>query len=149
MWKCARLLGRDPVAAIVLVGLNPIVLVWGLGGDHNDFLMVFCIVLGFYLLLRAGAWVGGEISRWRGIARAGQPAGRAAWRRGRVLGWLWPLAPLEIGAGLALVTAAAIKASGAILIPVVLAALLRSPRRSCRSLLGHGVARPGGRRGAA
>ena len=51
VWKCARLLGRDPVAAIVLVGLNPIVLVWGLGGDHNDFLMVFFIVLGFYLLL--------------------------------------------------------------------------------------------------
>src|SRR6476469_5175000 len=54
VWKCARLLGRDPVAAIVLVGLNPIVLVWGLGGDHNDFLMMFFIVLGFYLLLLAG-----------------------------------------------------------------------------------------------
>jgi hypothetical protein len=52
VWKCARLLGRDPVAAIVLVGLNPIVLVWGLGGDHNDFLMLFLILLGFYLLLR-------------------------------------------------------------------------------------------------
>src|ERR1019366_8901402 len=46
VWRCARLLGRDPVAAIVLVGLNPIVLVWGLGGDHNDFLMVFFILLG-------------------------------------------------------------------------------------------------------
>src|ERR1700684_962520 len=55
VWKCAKLLGRDPIAAIVLVGLNPVVLVWGLGGDHNDFLMVFCIVLGFYLLLRARA----------------------------------------------------------------------------------------------
>ncbi len=40
VWRCARLLGRDPVAAVMLVGLNPIVLVWGLGGDHNDFLMV-------------------------------------------------------------------------------------------------------------
>jgi hypothetical protein len=57
-----------------------------------------------------------------------------------VLGWLWPLAPLEIGAGIALVTAAAIKASGAILIPVVLAALLRSPRRVVQILLGMGVA---------
>ncbi|HUB36330.1 MAG TPA: hypothetical protein VL972_05855, partial [Solirubrobacteraceae bacterium] len=53
VWKCARLLDLDPVKAIVLVGLNPVVLVWGLGGDHNDFLMVFSIVLGFYLLLRA------------------------------------------------------------------------------------------------
>ena len=32
VWRCARLLGRDPVAAIVLVGLNPLILVWGLGG---------------------------------------------------------------------------------------------------------------------
>ena len=55
VWKCAELLDLDPVRAIVLVGLNPIVIVWGLGGDHNDFLMVFAIVLGFYLLLRARA----------------------------------------------------------------------------------------------
>jgi hypothetical protein len=51
VWHSARLLGRNPVAAIVFAGLNPIVLVWGLGGDHNDFLMMFCVVLGFYLLL--------------------------------------------------------------------------------------------------
>ncbi len=159
VWKCARILGRDPVAAIVLVGLNPIVLVWGLGGDHNDFLMVFFTVLGFYLLLRAGAWVAGDRSKIGQQAAADPPssevsataqasagAGEATtsaapptdaggWR-GSVLDWLWPLAPLEIGAGVALVTAAAIKASGAILIPVVLAALLRSPRRVVQILLG-------------
>ena len=65
VWKCARLLGRDPVWAIALVGLNPIVLVWGLGGDHNDFLMMFFIVLAFYLLLRARE------------SRAGAPAAAA------------------------------------------------------------------------
>jgi alpha-1,6-mannosyltransferase len=53
VYKSARLLGRDPVAAIVLVGLNPIVLVWGLGGDHNDAFMMLLVVLGFYLMLRA------------------------------------------------------------------------------------------------
>jgi hypothetical protein len=177
VWKCARILGRDPIAAIVLVGLNPIVLVWGLGGDHNDFLMVFCIVLGFYLLLRAGAWVAGDRSKIGQQAAvdspASEPATSVAWAtatasepatsaqpttttdeaiasaaratdlggwRGSVLGWLWPLAPLEMGAGIALVTAAAIKASGAILIPVVLAALLRSPRRVVQILLGMVVA---------
>ena len=167
VWKCARLLGRDPVAAIVLVGLNPIVLVWGLGGDHNDFLMVFCIMLGFYLLLRAGAWVAGEqqvdglqAGQGRRPADAGRtavdrppaadgqtgpdapaarPAERVGWRE-TLRGWLWPLAPLEIGAGMAFVTAAAIKASGAILIPVVLAALLRAPRRVVQILLGMVVA---------
>jgi hypothetical protein len=154
VWKCARLLGRDPVAAIVLVGLNPIVLVWGLGGDHNDFLMVFCIVLGFYLLLRSGAWMAGDQQQQTAADRrleardqhmAGdpqaadtpmdQPADREGWR-GSVLGWLWPLAPLQLGAGMAFVAAAAIKASGAILIPVVLAALLRSPRRVVQLVLG-------------
>ena len=160
VWKCARILGRDPIATIVLVGLNPIVLVWGLGGDHNDFLMVFCIVLGLYLLLRAGAWVAGDQQQAavdppasepaRSATRASATAGEAltsaaqatdlgGWR-GSMLGWLWPLAPLEMGAGMALVTAAAIKASGAILIPVVLAALLRSPRRVVQILLGMVVA---------
>lgn len=52
VWKSARLLRRDPVAAVVLVGLNPIVLVWGLAGDHNDSFMMLFVVLGFYLLLR-------------------------------------------------------------------------------------------------
>jgi hypothetical protein len=143
VWKCARILGRDPVAAIVLVGLNPIVLVWGLGGDHNDFLMVFCIMLGFYLLLRAGAWVAGDRSKIGQQTEldspAAQPAARGGWRE-TLLGWLWPLAPLEIGAGVAFVTAAAIKASGAILIPVVLVALLRTPRRVVQIVLGMVVA---------
>jgi hypothetical protein len=132
VWRCARLLGRDPIAAIVLVGLNPIVLVWGLGGDHNDFLMVFFIMLGFYLLLCSGAWVAGDQQR------ADQPAGGS--RHERLHGWLWPLAPLAIGAGMAFVTAAAIKASGAILIPIVLAALLRAPRRVVQVLIGMAIA---------
>jgi hypothetical protein len=156
VWKCARILGRDPIAAIVLVGLNPIVLVWGLGGDHNDFLMVFCIVLGFYLLLRSGAWVAGDQQAEGSDKRVAdgevdghaagpqsavavppldQPEDRGRWR-GSVLTWLWPLAPMEIGAGMAFVTAAAIKASGAVLIPVVLAALLRAPRRAVQAVLG-------------
>ena len=55
LWRCAELLGRDPLHALVFVGLNPLVLVWGLGGDHNDFIMMFFIMLGIYLLLRARA----------------------------------------------------------------------------------------------
>jgi hypothetical protein len=129
VWKCARLLGRDPVAAIVLVGLNPVVLVWGLGGDHNDFLMVFFIVLGFYLLLRARAGDGPDAA-----TRDGSWTGAGV--RERVRGWLVPLSALEIGAGAAFVTATAIKASGAILIPVVLAGLLKTPRRLAQVLLG-------------
>ncbi len=125
VWKCARLLGRDPVAAIVLVALNPIVLVWGLGGDHNDFPMVFFIVLGFYLLLLARTHVEDAAPRALGASAIET-----------VRGWLWPLSWVELGAGAAFVTATAIKASGGVLVPVVLAGLLRAPRRLTQVVLG-------------
>jgi len=102
------------------VGLNPVVLVWGLGGDHNDALMMFFIVLGFYLLLRT------RTER--------EPAAGEARR------WPPPLSPAGIGAGSAFVTAAAIKASAAVLIPVVLASLLSSPRRLAPVVLGVALA---------
>jgi hypothetical protein len=154
VWKCARLLGRDPVAAIVLVGLNPIVLVWGLGGDHNDFLMVFFIMIGFYLLLLSRAPTVGGRSSVTAVARpspsavaaspaAGTaPAPAAAQPRAaaRLWGWLWPLSPCEIGAGAVFITATAIKASGGVLIPVVLVGLLRAPRRLCQVLVGMALA---------
>lgn len=133
VWKCARLLGRDPVAAIVLVGLNPIVLVWGLGGDHNDFLMVFFIVLGFYLLLRTRDRLGG-------VGRDEASDGGHEQSRKGVRGWLLPLCAPEIGAGAAFVTAAAIKASGGVLIPVVLAGLVRTPRRLGQVVIGMACA---------
>jgi hypothetical protein len=143
VWKCARLLGREPLAAIALVGLNPIVLLWGLGGDHNDFLMVFCIMLGFYLLLLARAQVGGpadsgdEERRVAGDATVpARFSSIGAIRSTPLREWLLPLSALEVGAGAAFTAAIAIKASGGILAPVVLAALLRTPRRLIQVLLG-------------
>ena len=135
VWKCARLLGRDPVAAIVLVGLNPIVLVWGLGGDHNDFLVLLLIVLGFYLLLRARA-AHQAVAAARAAARKAPPrlAPADGWRA-----WLGPAAA-DIAAGAAFVTAAAIKASAGVMIPVVLAGLVRTPRRLPAVLVGMAVA---------
>jgi alpha-1,6-mannosyltransferase len=127
VWKCARLLGRDPARAVAFVGLNPIVLVWGLGGDHNDFLMLFAIMLGFYLLLLAR-------SRAAASELAGAPAHAGALRRA-----LWLHAP-EAGAGAAFVTAAGIKASAALLLPVVLVSMLRRPRTLLNVALGMGAA---------
>jgi hypothetical protein len=40
----AKRLGRSPQAAVAFVGLNPLVLVYGIGGDHNESLMVLCAV---------------------------------------------------------------------------------------------------------
>ena len=38
----ARRLGRSPQAAVAFVGLNPLVLVYGIGGNHNEPLMLLC-----------------------------------------------------------------------------------------------------------
>jgi len=154
VWRCARMLDLDPVRAIVLVGLNPIVLVWGLGGDHNDFLMVFAIVLGFYLLLRARGGRAPVSANGQGPAVAIEPGvannhggapdtdgppdvpRASSTRLGTIGGWLWPLSAAEIGAGAAFVAATALKASGGVLIPIVLVGLLRAPRRFTQVLLG-------------
>jgi hypothetical protein len=144
VWRCARLLGRDPVTALVLVGLNPIVLVWGLGGDHNDSLMVLLIVLGLYLLLRGGQSTRESLPSARGngpapaaieVSRARMPWARLRRLRGSLPPGVWSAA-----AGGTFVTAAAIKASAAVLIPIVLASVVRSPRRLAHLLLGMVIA---------
>ncbi|MGP0102862.1 MAG: hypothetical protein ACLPUT_14740 [Solirubrobacteraceae bacterium] len=103
VWRSARMLGRDPVRAIALVGLNPIVLVWGLGADHNDILMMLPLTLGVYLLIRA---------------RAGAPRLRLPYMRSRVAH--------EYLAAAAFVAATGIKASAAVAIPIAFAV---APRR--------------------
>jgi hypothetical protein len=40
VWRCARLLGRDGLRPALLVGLNPMLLVYAVGGGHNDLLMI-------------------------------------------------------------------------------------------------------------
>lgn len=185
VWRCAKLLGRDPAKAVALVGLNPIVLVWGLGGDHNDFLMMLCVVGALYLLtlarvrgesLREGAPAAApESAAAPGRAAAPAPAAAPAAARAptaeptvaavsapaagppasasaaapamphesrlRALEHLIvPFSPVEIGAGAAFVTAAAFKASAAVLIPVALASLLRRRRSLAQVLLGMAVA---------
>jgi hypothetical protein len=118
VYASARLLGRDPVWAVAFVGLNPIVLVWGLGGDHNDFLMMFFIVLAFYLLLRARE------------SERGRP------QRPRLAEWFAPPSAALLGAGAALVIAAGLKASAAVLIPVVLAGVARHRRALVQVVVG-------------
>jgi hypothetical protein len=103
VWSAARELGRDPVRAVVLVGLNPIALVWGLGADHNDILMMLPLALGVRLLIHARA-VSAERLEHVGRFRV-QPEHLAA-------------------AGF--VAAAGIKLSAAVVIPVAFAA---APRR--------------------
>jgi hypothetical protein len=61
VWHAARLRGINPVKAAALVGLNPLVVVYGVGGGHNDLLMMLPLMAGVYLVLahreRAGSAV--------------------------------------------------------------------------------------------
>jgi hypothetical protein len=48
---CARLLGRDPRFAILLVAANPIYVFYAVGGFHNDFVMLLPATAAIGLLL--------------------------------------------------------------------------------------------------
>ncbi|HEY5429747.1 MAG TPA: polyprenol phosphomannose-dependent alpha 1,6 mannosyltransferase MptB [Solirubrobacteraceae bacterium] len=61
VWHAARLRGMDPVKAVALVGLNPIIVVYGVGGGHNDLLMLAILVAAIYVLLRQREVTGGAM----------------------------------------------------------------------------------------
>src|SRR4051794_14674632 len=50
-WLAVRL-GRSPQRALAFAGLNPLVLVYGLGGAHNDALMLLCALGAVALVVR-------------------------------------------------------------------------------------------------
>jgi hypothetical protein len=51
VWNIARLRGVDPVKAVALVGLNPLLALYGIGGGHNDLLMLVPLVGAVYASL--------------------------------------------------------------------------------------------------
>jgi hypothetical protein len=144
LWRCAEVLGRNKLGAALFLGLNPIVLVWGMGADHNDFLVILVTIFAMYLLIRArtariearaavdGAPVArGPSARERALAALAwiDGAGRPL-LRGEPGPW-W-----ELGAGLGLASAVALKASAAILLPVFLAGCTRRLRLGLSLALG-------------
>jgi Glycosyltransferase family 87 len=52
VWNAARLRGLNSVKAAAVVGLNPVIVVYGVGGGHNDLLMLAILVTGVYVLLQ-------------------------------------------------------------------------------------------------
>lgn len=52
VWKTARLRGLNQVKAAALVGLNPVIVIYGVGGGHNDLLMLAILLTGVYVLLQ-------------------------------------------------------------------------------------------------
>ena len=51
VWRLAERRGHDPLWAVAFVGLNPLVLVYGVGGVHNDFFMLLAILAGMAAIL--------------------------------------------------------------------------------------------------
>jgi Glycosyltransferase family 87 len=61
VWNIARLRGVNPVRAAALVGLNPLLVLYGVGGGHNDLLMLLALVGGMYVLMIRRERLGGGL----------------------------------------------------------------------------------------
>jgi len=113
-WRCARARGYDPAVALVAVGANPLWVLYGLGGAHNDVIMTFFMMAAVALVVSeesptSSTGPGGPGSSW---------LGRLAGNR-------------EAWAGASVVAAGLVKATGAVLLPFMLLA-----RRDWRALAG-------------
>lgn len=63
VWRCARRMGRDPVFPALLLGLNPVVLIWAVGGAHNDLLLMLLVLVAVERFLALGhATAGGALA---------------------------------------------------------------------------------------
>jgi alpha-1,6-mannosyltransferase len=49
VWRCAGARGLDPVKALLLVGANPLYVIYAVGGAHNDLLMLALMMLAVSL----------------------------------------------------------------------------------------------------
>ncbi len=50
-WRCARARGLDPVLAILIVGANPLYVLYALGGAHNDLIMMLAMMAAVSLMV--------------------------------------------------------------------------------------------------
>lgn len=80
VWKIAEALERPVVPALVLVGLNPLFLLYGVGGFHNDPFMLVLVLAGVLWAVRGRA-------RWSGAAIVAAAAVKVT--GGLALPFLW------------------------------------------------------------
>ncbi len=50
-WRCARTRGLDPARTILIVGANPLYVLYGLGGAHNDLIMMLAMMAAVSLTI--------------------------------------------------------------------------------------------------
>jgi hypothetical protein len=61
VWRAASLRGVSPVRAAVLVGLNPVIVLYGVGGGHNDLMMLAILAAALYVLIQERERRGGAL----------------------------------------------------------------------------------------
>jgi hypothetical protein len=105
-WRVARRRGFDPVFALLVVGANPLFVIYGLGGAHNDLIML-ALMMGAVALTVAAPVVRAE-------GRPGESNSRD--REGDGAPSAWRLAC----AGAAVIAGALVKATVAVLLPFML-----------------------------
>jgi hypothetical protein len=103
-WRCARARGLDPLWAVLVIGLNPLYVIYGLGGAHNDLIMLLAMMTAVSLTLaRPGG--GPEVASGATAPSGGRPA---------------PGARREASAAAAIVAGALVKATVAALLPFMI-----------------------------
>jgi hypothetical protein len=58
VWRIAERLERPPVPAVLFVACNPLVLLYGVGGAHNDVVMLLLVLAGVLWALQERAFLG-------------------------------------------------------------------------------------------
>ncbi len=132
-WRCARMRGLDPKFALIVVGVNPLWVIYGLGGAHNDLIMTLFLMGAVALTLASEqrhAPAGGGSAR--GGAHAGAGSGSL---RGEIERAFQAGSRREIYAGAAVIGATLIKATGIVLLPFMLLS-----RRRLAPLIGAAAA---------
>jgi hypothetical protein len=61
LWRAASLRGVSPTRAAVLVGLNPVIVLYGVGGGHNDLMMLAILAAALYVLIQERERRGGAL----------------------------------------------------------------------------------------
>jgi Glycosyltransferase family 87 len=138
-WRCARVRGLDPKFALMVVGVNPLWVIYGLGGAHNDLIMTLFLMGAVALTFaseqsHATAGTGSD----GGVGRVGQAA-NAGGLHAEIGRAFQAGSRRETYAGAAVVGATLIKATGVVLLPFMLLS-----RRRLAPLIGAAAAAVGG-----
>jgi alpha-1,6-mannosyltransferase len=124
VWRCARMRGLNPRFALLAVGANPLYFIYGLGGAHNDLVMILLTMAAVALVLGSGARRGEALGE-------GDPVGRRADRGPPGKGGARVIRRGEALGGAAVLAATLVKATGVVLLPFIVVS-----RRRLAPLLG-------------